>query len=90
MSSQFYVKLKYPVETTFYSQVTGNFLTCPGRGSNPDSGERQLEVSGIALDHIAIRAGPQGKMISTKNHLKDPYSLKHQSSTLDLMHLLGV
>ena len=29
------------------------------QGSNPGSGERQLAVSDKALDHSAIRAGPQ-------------------------------
>ena len=38
-------------------QVTGDFLICLGRDSNPGSGERQLEVIGNALDHTAIRAG---------------------------------
>ena len=32
-------------------QVTGNFLTCPGRDLNQVSGKRPLAVSGNALDH---------------------------------------
>ena len=42
------------------SQAT---FTCPGCDSNPDSGERQLAVSGNALDHTAIRAGPSASFI---------------------------
>ena len=42
------------VKTTAYHQVTGKFLTCPSWDSNPGSGERQLVVSGNALDHKAI------------------------------------
>ena len=40
-------------------QITGNFLTCPGRDSSPGSGERQLTVSdnALELDHTATRAG---------------------------------
>ena len=45
-------------EITALPQVTGNFLTYPGWDLNPDSGGRQLAVSGKALDHTAIRAGP--------------------------------
>ena len=40
------------------TQVTGNFLTCPGQDSYTGSCERQLAVIGNALDHTAIRAGP--------------------------------
>ena len=35
------------------AQVTGNFLTCPGRDSNSGSGERQLAVCVNALNHAA-------------------------------------
>ena len=45
------------MKTTAQPQVTGSFLTFPGQDSNPGSGEGQLAVSGIALDHTAIRAG---------------------------------
>ena len=46
-------------KNTALPQVTGNFLTFPVWDSNPCSGERQLAVCGNALDHTAIRAGPQ-------------------------------
>ena len=39
-------KLEYPVKTTAQPQVIGNFITCPGRDSNPGIGERQRAVSG--------------------------------------------
>ena len=42
-------------------RLTGNFLTSPGRDSNPGSGERQLAVSGGSLDHTVVRAGPSHK-----------------------------
>ena len=45
------------MKSTAEPQVTGNFLTCPGWDSNPESGERQLAVSGNALDHSANRVG---------------------------------
>ena len=35
-----------------------NFLTCPGRDSNPGSSKRQRSVSGGALGQSGIRAGP--------------------------------
>ena len=38
------------------SEVTGNFLTCPGCGWNPGMKKRQLAVSGNASDHSVIRA----------------------------------
>ena len=44
----------YPGKTTALPQVTGKFLT----NSNPVSGERQHAVSGGALDHTVVRAGP--------------------------------
>ena len=44
-------------KTTAKPQVTGNFLTSPGRDWNPGSGEEQRAVSGGALDHAAVRAG---------------------------------
>ena len=40
-------------------QVTCNFLAFPSCDSNWDSVERQLAVSAIAYDHMAIGAGPQ-------------------------------
>ena len=46
------------MKTTAQPQLTGNFLACPGWDSNLGCGERQLAVSGNALDHTAIRAGP--------------------------------
>ena len=49
------------MKTTAQPQVTGNFLTCPGRDSKSDSGERELAVSDNALDHTVIRAGPTNK-----------------------------
>ena len=42
-------------------QVTGNFA-CPAWDSILESGERQLAVSGNALDHTAIRAGPKNEL----------------------------
>ena len=33
-------KPEFPAKTTAYPQVTGNFLTYPGRDSNSGSGER--------------------------------------------------
>ena len=36
------------------TQVIGNFLTCTRCYLNPDRGEKQLAVSGNALDHTAI------------------------------------
>ena len=48
-----------PAKNTTWPQVTGNILTCPSQDSNPGStGERQLAVSGNALDRKGIRAGP--------------------------------
>ena len=44
------------------TQVSGNFLTCRGQDSNPDSGERQLAVSGNASDRTAIGAGPSNPL----------------------------
>ena len=41
-------KPKYLAKTTTYFQVIVNFLTYPGWDANPDSGERQLAVSGNA------------------------------------------
>ena len=39
----------------------GNFPTCPGWDLNLGIGERQLTVSGNALDPTAIRAAPSGE-----------------------------
>ena len=38
--------------------ASGNLPTCPGWDSNPGRGERQRAVSGGALDHTTVRAGP--------------------------------
>ena len=46
-----------PGENQHQTQATGNFPTCLGGDSG--SGERQVAVSGNALDHSTIRAGPQ-------------------------------
>ena len=51
-------KPKHLSKTNNQPQVTGNFLTCPGRDSNPGSIERQRAVSCNALNDTAIRAGP--------------------------------
>ena len=53
------METRVPSENHRLPQVTGNILTCHGWDSNLDSGERQLAVSGNALDHTARRAGPQ-------------------------------
>ena len=47
------------------SQVTGNFLTYPSWYFNLGSGERQLVVSGNALDCLAIIADPSRGKIKT-------------------------
>ena len=49
----------YPAKATTYPQVICYFLTCPSWDLNPGSGERQLAVSGNALDHTATRRQAQ-------------------------------
>ena len=44
----------YLVKSIALSQVTGNFLTQPARDSNLASDERQLAVSGKAIDLTSI------------------------------------
>ena len=45
-------KPEYVTKFTALSQVTGNFLICPGWDANLGSGEGQLTVSGNALDQM--------------------------------------
>ena len=50
-------------KTIALPKVIGNFPTCSGWDLNLDSGERQLAVSGNALDQKAIRAGPWPSLV---------------------------
>ena len=50
---------KIPGENHCLTQVTGIFLKCPNQDPNSGGCERQIAVSGNALDYTAIRAGPQ-------------------------------
>ena len=61
MTSQLYMveETGGPCEKHRLTPSPGNFVTCPGWDWNPGSGDRQLAVSGNALDHTAIRAGLQ-------------------------------
>ena len=44
------------MRSTSKPQVTGNFLTCPGRDSNLGSDERLQEVGENACEHSAVGA----------------------------------
>ena len=80
------------------AQVTGNFRTCSGRNSKPSSGERQLAVSGNALDDSAIRTGPRLRNVSigilckgeTRSAVGTPtyhmFELLYKDSHLDLAY----
>ena len=57
------------------SQFTGNFLTCSGKDSDLDSGERQLAVSGNALDHTIIMAGPKNLYIYSIDNILEYISI---------------
>ena len=88
-------KPEYPANTTALPQVTGNFLTYHGWDTNPDSGERQLAVSGNALDHRAIGAVPSdlprtGTLSEVLGTISETISIRMQKlrSTLSPMFIL--
>ena len=58
-------------------KFTGNCrLTCPRWDSNLDSGERQLAVSGSALDHVAVRTGPKVYCINLLGELEQSIQIQ--------------
>ena len=60
-----------------------NFLTCPGRDSNPDSGERQHAVIGGALDHTKPRIFVYSWQLSHKAQVKvKPQALSNGETRL--------
>ena len=61
-------KGRYQQITTRISHWQQSIMPQP-HDSNPGSGERQLAVSGNALDHSAIRAGPVFQALYDHTHI---------------------
>ena len=58
-----------------------------GQGSNPGSGERQRAVSGGALDHTAVRAGPSLHVIAFNFAMRSPLISRQNPSSANMSFL---